>query len=53
MRDTSPKADARYSRQVLLPQIGEAGQQRLADARVLLVGCGALGSVLADVLVRA
>ncbi|MCP4591637.1 MAG: thiazole biosynthesis adenylyltransferase ThiF, partial [bacterium] len=46
-------ADARYSRQVLLPQIGEAGQQRLADARVLLVGCGALGSVLADVLVRA
>lgn len=44
---------ARYHRQMLLPAIGEAGQQRLADARVLLVGCGALGSVIADTLARA
>ena len=43
----------RYHRQILLPQIGEAGQARLAASRVLLVGCGALGSVLADQLVRA
>src|SRR4051794_8307895 len=43
----------RYHRQVLLPQIGEAGQARLRAARVLLVGCGALGSVLAEQLVRA
>lgn len=43
----------RYHRQVLLPQIGEAGQARLAGSRVLLVGCGALGTVMADQLVRA
>ena len=43
----------RYHRQTLLPQIGAAGQARLGAAHVLLVGCGALGSVLADQLVRA
>ena len=44
---------ARYQRQMLLPQIGAGGQQRLAESRVLLVGCGALGCHLADQLVRA
>ena len=34
----------RYSRHLLLPQVGEAGQQRLHAARVLLVGAGGLGS---------
>ena len=43
----------RYHRQVLLPQVGREGQDRLARARVLLVGCGALGSVIAEQLVRA
>jgi molybdopterin/thiamine biosynthesis adenylyltransferase len=43
----------RYHRQTLLPFIGEAGQAKLASARVLLVGCGALGTVIADQLVRA
>ena len=43
----------RYSRQVLFRDIGEAGQQRLRAARVLLCGCGALGSALADGLTRA
>lgn len=43
----------RYARQVLLPQIGPAGQERLRAARVLLVGCGALGTTLAEQLVRA
>src|SRR5690349_20053064 len=43
----------RYHRQTLLPFVGEAGQARLGAARVLLVGCGALGSVIADQLVRA
>src|SRR5215469_6298878 len=33
--------------------IGEAGQRRLLDARVTLCGCGALGTVLANALVRA
>jgi len=35
------------------PPIGQEGQQRLLRARVLLCGCGALGSVLANTLVRA
>lgn len=43
----------RYSRQVLFPGIGEVGQARLGAAHALLVGCGALGTVLANVLVRA
>jgi adenylyltransferase/sulfurtransferase len=34
----------RYSRHLLLPEIGEAGQQRLKAARVLVVGAGGLGS---------
>lgn len=43
----------RYNRQVLLPGIGEAGQRRIGAARVVVVGCGALGSVSAGVLARA
>lgn len=35
---------ARYSRQIILPQVGEKGQQKLLDAKVLLVGAGGLGS---------
>jgi adenylyltransferase/sulfurtransferase len=44
--------DDRYSRQVLFKEIGLAGQQRLAGARVALVGCGATGSALALLLAR-
>lgn len=43
----------RYSRQVLLPEIGPEGQARLAGSRVLILGLGALGSSLATTLVRA
>jgi adenylyltransferase/sulfurtransferase len=43
----------RYHRQTLLPQIGANGQARLEQSRVLLIGCGALGTVLADYLARA
>jgi len=43
----------RYSRQILFPPIGEAGQQKLAKARVALVGCGATGSALLSLLARA
>ena len=43
----------RYSRQVRFYGIGEAGQKKLVASRVTLCGCGALGTVLANVLVRA
>lgn len=43
----------RYSRQIRFPEIGIEGQRRICAARVLLCGCGALGTVLADTLVRA
>lgn len=48
-----PVPAARYSRQVLFGPIGEAGQARMRAARVTLIGCGALGTALADILVRA
>jgi adenylyltransferase/sulfurtransferase len=44
---------ARYARQVIFPPIGEAGQRRLLDARVTIIGVGATGSVLANHLARA
>ena len=37
----------RYSRHILLPQVGIEGQQRLLDARVFLIGLGGLGSPVA------
>src|SRR5580704_7881469 len=43
----------RFSRQILFPGIGEAGQIRLLDARVVVAGCGALGSFQAGALARA
>jgi molybdopterin-synthase adenylyltransferase len=58
MSDASPSAEfdpalARYSRQMLFAPIGEKGQKRLRLSQVTLVGCGALGTVLANTLVRA
>ncbi|MGH7131795.1 MAG: ThiF family adenylyltransferase [Phycisphaerales bacterium] len=44
---------ARFHRQMLVPAIGVEGQQKLADAHVALVGCGALGCTIADILCRA
>lgn len=43
----------RYARQMRYAPIGEQGQQRLLAARVLICGCGALGSVLMNTLARA
>src|SRR5262250_689728 len=48
-----PHTSERYSRQILFPEIGEAGQQKLLDSRVAIVGCGATGSALASLLARA
>lgn len=36
--------EGRYARQVLVPQIGEEGQRKLAESKVAVVGCGGLGS---------
>jgi molybdopterin/thiamine biosynthesis adenylyltransferase len=44
--------DDRYSRQVLFQEIGADGQKKLAQARVVIAGCGATGSVLASLLAR-
>jgi molybdopterin-synthase adenylyltransferase len=46
-------AAGRYVRQSLFAGIGRKGQERLLASRVLLVGCGALGSHIASSLVRA
>jgi bacteriocin biosynthesis cyclodehydratase domain-containing protein len=48
-----PKSYERYSRQILFGEIGEAGQQRLLESSAVIVGCGALGTALANLLVRA
>ena len=51
---SSPIPDeARFARQLRFSGLGAAGQERLAAARVALVGCGALGGVLAQCVHRA
>jgi molybdopterin-synthase adenylyltransferase len=45
--------DDRYSRQIRFAPVGEEGQRRIRAARVAIVGCGALGSVQAELMVRA
>lgn len=48
-----PVEMVRYSRQIRFPALGESGQRRLARGRALLCGCGALGSAVANLIVRA
>lgn len=43
----------RYHRQILLPGFGEDGQKKLLDSTAFVVGCGALGTVIANMLARA
>lgn len=45
--------NSRYQKQILFSGVGEEGQLALGNSRVLLVGCGALGCVLADAMTRA
>src|SRR5437868_11803730 len=50
--EPQPTTD-RYSRQMLFSGIGREGQSRLAQSRILIIGCGALGSAQAESLARA
>ena len=43
-RTLSPEKRTRYSRHILIPEVGEEGQLKLLDARILLIGAGGLGS---------
>lgn len=49
----SPQDRERYSRQILFPEIGESGQQRLLASTAVIAGCGALGTGQAAALARA
>jgi molybdopterin-synthase adenylyltransferase len=44
---------SRYHRQMLLPGFGEEGQRKLLASSALILGCGALGTVITDMLARA
>ena len=52
-RQFTPDQLTRYSRHFLLPEVGEAGQAKLLDAKVLLIGAGGLGSPTALYLAAA
>jgi len=43
---------SRYARQIIFPDLGEAGQRKLLDSTVVLIGCGATGTVIANHLAR-
>ena len=43
----SPRRQRRYSRHLLIPEVGMEGQRRLLDSKVLLIGAGGLGSPIA------
>src|SRR4051794_14325280 len=49
----TPEQRNRYHRHVLLPEVGEAGQQKLLESKVLLLGAGGLGSPAALYLAAA
>ena len=53
MKETEQNAQKRYSRQMAFGKIGTRGQERLFAARVVVIGIGALGTVIANNLCRA
>ena len=52
-RILTPAQRSRYSRHVLIPEVGEEGQLKLLDSKVLLIGAGGLGSPAAYYLAAA
>jgi adenylyltransferase/sulfurtransferase len=52
-RTLTPDQRLRYSRHLLIPEVGEEGQAKLLDAKVLLIGAGGLGSPAALYLAAA
>lgn len=53
MRVLTPQEKSRYSRHLIIPEVGEAGQLKLKKASVLLIGAGGLGSPAALYLAAA
>ena len=49
----TPQEQERYARQIMMPEIGETGQERLKNSRVLVIGAGGLGSPAAYYLAAA
>ena len=52
-RAMTPQQVQRFSRHIIMPQVGSVGQRKLMDASVLLIGAGGLGSPLAMYLAAA
>ena len=52
-RPLTPYQVRRYSRHIIMPQVGSIGQRKLLDAKVLIVGAGGLGSPIAIYLTLA
>ena len=44
MTDFTDEQIERYSRHIILPEVGGVGQRKMLDARVLMIGAGGLGS---------
>src|SRR5688572_21254079 len=51
--DSSMDRAERFSRQLVLPEVGAKGQEKLGSARALIVGCGGLGSPVIQYLASA
>jgi adenylyltransferase/sulfurtransferase len=52
-RELTPEQQKRYSRHVLIPEVGKEGQLKLLDSRILIIGAGGLGSPSAYYLAAA
>ena len=53
VRPLTPYQVQRYSRHIIMPQVGSVGQRKLIDAKALIVGAGGLGSPIAIYLTLA